>query len=136
MTVNEKLCKFISKNYFFKMFLLIFFIDTIISLISSTQIACDVMCVQYVQKQPPEVFFKKDNNKRLFCSIIKTQMFSCEISKILRIPILKNICGRLLIKWYVIKFRKNKSRVSHLNQIWFKYEKDRLEKDTISAGPK
>ena len=26
---------------------------------SSTPIACDVMCVQYVQKQPPEVFFKK-----------------------------------------------------------------------------
>ena len=40
-------------------FLLIFFIDTIMSVISSTQIACDVMCVQYVQKQPPEVFFKK-----------------------------------------------------------------------------
>ena len=38
--------------------LLIFFIDTIISVISSTQIACDVMCVQYVQKQPPE-FFKE-----------------------------------------------------------------------------
>ena len=34
--------------------------DTIISFISSTQIACYVMCVQYVQKQPPEVFFKKD----------------------------------------------------------------------------
>ena len=38
--------------------LLIFFIDTIISVISSTEIACDVMCVQYVQKQPPEVFLK------------------------------------------------------------------------------
>ena len=34
--------------------------DTIISFISSTQIACYVMCVQYVQKQPTEVFFKKD----------------------------------------------------------------------------
>ena len=45
-----------------KMFLLllIFFIDNIIPVISSTQIACYVMCVQYVQKQPPEVFFKKD----------------------------------------------------------------------------
>ena len=54
--------KFILKTYIFKMFsfLLIFFIDTIMSVISSTQIACDVMCVQYVQKQPPEVFFKKD----------------------------------------------------------------------------
>ena len=51
--------KFILKTYIFKMFsfLLIFFIDTIMSVISSTQIACDVMCVQYVQKQPPEVFF-------------------------------------------------------------------------------
>ena len=49
------------KIYIFKMFslLLIFFIDTIISVISSTEIACDVMCVQYVQKQPPEVFFEK-----------------------------------------------------------------------------
>ena len=40
-------------------FLLIFFIDTIISVISSTHIACYVMCVPHVQKQPPEVFFKK-----------------------------------------------------------------------------
>ena len=31
----------------------------IISVISSTQIVCDVMCIQYVQKQPTEVFFKK-----------------------------------------------------------------------------
>ena len=42
--------KFILKNYFFKMFnfLLIFFIDIITPVISSTQIACDVMCVQHV----------------------------------------------------------------------------------------
>ena len=54
--------KFILKTYFFKMFslLLIFFINTIISISSSTQIACYAMCVQYVQKQPPELFFKKD----------------------------------------------------------------------------
>ena len=54
--------KFILKTYFFQnVFAFIdLFIDTIISVISSTQIACDVMCVQYVQKQPPEVFFKKD----------------------------------------------------------------------------
>ena len=38
---------------------MIFFIDTIIFFISSTQIACDVICVQYVQKQPTKVFFKK-----------------------------------------------------------------------------
>ena len=53
--------KFILKtNFFQNVFAFIdLFIDTIISVISSTQIACDVMCVQYVQKQPPEVFFKK-----------------------------------------------------------------------------
>ena len=53
--------KFILKTYIFKMFsfLLIFFIDTIMSVISSTQITCDVMCVQYVQNQPPEVFLEK-----------------------------------------------------------------------------
>ena len=57
----ENYIKFIFKTYFFKMFLLflIFFIDIIISVISSMQMACDAMCVQYVQKQPPEVFFKK-----------------------------------------------------------------------------
>ena len=33
-----------------------------------------------------------------------TQMCPCEISKILRTPILKNSCGRLLIKRYVIKY--------------------------------
>ena len=42
--------KFILKNYFFKMFhlCLIFFIDIITTTISSTQIACDVIFVQYV----------------------------------------------------------------------------------------
>ena len=62
--------KFILKTYFFKMssLLLIFFIDTIISVVSSTQIACDVMCVQCVQKQPPEVFFRKDVLKILLIS--------------------------------------------------------------------
>ena len=39
--------------------LLIFFIDTIISVISSTHIVCYVMCVPHAQKQPPEVFFEK-----------------------------------------------------------------------------
>ena len=36
------------KNYFLKMFLLIFFIDIITPVISSTQIASDVMCVQFI----------------------------------------------------------------------------------------
>ena len=39
--------------------LLIFFIDLIVSVISSTQIAYDVMCVQYVQKQPLEVCWSR-----------------------------------------------------------------------------
>ena len=39
--------------------LLIYFIETIISIISSIQNACEVMCVQYILKQPREVFFKK-----------------------------------------------------------------------------
>ena len=50
LTGNEKLCKVYLKNYFFKMFkfLLTFFIDIITLVILSTQIACDVMCVQHV----------------------------------------------------------------------------------------
>ena len=42
--------KFIKNKYFFKMFkfLLAFSIDIITPVISSTQIACDVMCVQHV----------------------------------------------------------------------------------------
>ena len=60
VTGNEKLCKIYFKKLFFQNVLAFIdlFIDTIISVISSTQIACDVMCVQYVQKQPPEVFLK------------------------------------------------------------------------------
>ena len=50
LTGNEKLCKVYLKNYFFKMFkfLLTFFMDIITSVVSSTQIGCDVMCVQRV----------------------------------------------------------------------------------------
>ena len=62
MTGNEKLCKIYFKKLFFQNVLafIIFFMDTIIFVISSTQIACDVICVQYVL------------------------MFSCEISKIFK----------------------------------------------------
>ena len=50
LTGNEKLSKIYLKNYFFKMFkfLLTFFMDIITSVVSSTQIGCDVMCVQRV----------------------------------------------------------------------------------------
>ena len=75
--------------------LLIFLIDIIIFIISSTQIACGVVCVQYVQKQPPEVFFSKTFTNTYFEEQLRTS-----------------------------------------DQIWFKCEKDRLEIDTISAGPK
>ena len=45
-----KIMQNLLKNYFFKMFkfLLTFCIDIIISVVSSTQIACDVICVQHV----------------------------------------------------------------------------------------
>ena len=45
-----KIMQVLLKNYFLKMlkFLLTFFIDIITPVISSTQIACDVMCVQHV----------------------------------------------------------------------------------------
>ena len=46
---NEKLCKIYLKNFFFRNVLAFsFYVDVFVSLISSTQIACDVMCVQYV----------------------------------------------------------------------------------------
>ena len=63
------------KKLFFQNVLafLIFFIVTIISVISSTQIAGDVMRVQYVQKQPPEVVFKKGVVKHFANLTGKTQ---------------------------------------------------------------
>ena len=46
---SEKLCKIYKKKNFLLIFkfLLTFFIDIITPVISSTQIACDVMYVQY-----------------------------------------------------------------------------------------
>ena len=48
--LSRPCAKFILKNYIFKMFkfLFAFFIDIITPVISSTQIAFDVMCVQHV----------------------------------------------------------------------------------------
>ena len=47
MTGNGKLCKIYFKRLFFHNFLAFIdlFIDIIISVISSSQIACDAMCV-------------------------------------------------------------------------------------------
>ena len=89
MTGNQKSCEIYFKKLFFQNVLafLIFFIVTIISVISSTQIACDVMRVQYVQKQPPEVFFKKGVVKHFANLTGKTQhIFADEM-----------ICNKLLI---------------------------------------
>ena len=61
--------------------LLIFLVDIIISVISSTQIVCYVMCVQYVQKQPPEVFFKKDVLKK-FANLLKHPCWSLFFNKV------------------------------------------------------
>ena len=60
MTGNGKLRKYYFKKLFIQNVLAFIdlFIDIIISIISSTQIVCDVMCVQYVQMKPPEVFLK------------------------------------------------------------------------------
>ena len=82
VTGNEKLCKIYFKKLFFQNVLAFIdlFIDTIISVISSTQIACDVMCVQYVQKQPPELFFKKSVLKN-FANLAR-----------------KHLCGSLFLK--------------------------------------
>ena len=85
------------------------------------------MCVQYVQKQPPEVFFKKVvlknfanlTEKHLCWSLFlikmeawetPAQMFSCEISKIF----------------------KNTYFEEHLRMT----ADQMVEKDTVSADPK
>ena len=61
MTGNEKLCKINFKKLVFQNVLVSidFFYRYHDIVISSTQIACDVMCVQDIQKQPPELFFNK-----------------------------------------------------------------------------
>ena len=65
VTGNKKLCKSYIKILFFQNVLVftdLFYRYNYIRY-SSTQIECDVMCVQYVQKEPPEVFFKDVLNK-------------------------------------------------------------------------
>ena len=70
-----------------------------------------------IQKQPPEVFYKKAVVKKL---AIFTEKHLCwspfliqNIAKSLRAAILKNICERLLLKmcsWnHMMKLRKNKT---------------------------
>ena len=89
------------------------------------------MCVQYVQKQPPEVFFKKGvlknfanlTEKHLCWSLFlikmeawetPAQMFSCEISKIfkntyfeehLRTTADQMICNKILLEKIRAVFR-------------------------------
>ena len=71
----KKYVKSISKNCFqHALVFFIFFIVTIISVISSTPIACDVICVQYVQKQPPEVFFNKKGVLKNFANLTEKHL--------------------------------------------------------------
>ena len=88
---------------------MIFFIVTIISVISSTRIACDVMCVQYVQKQPPEVLFKKGILEN-FANLTGKYLHWCfpeKLPKILRTPNFEEhlrttahqmICNKILLE--------------------------------------
>ena len=104
----ENYVKFILKTYFFKMFslLLIFFIDTIISVISSTQIACDVMCVQYVQKQPPEVFFKKGVLKNFASFTGKHLCWSLFFNKVADLRVCNFIEKRLQHRYIPVELAK------------------------------
>ena len=61
-------------------------------------------------------------------------MFSYEISKIFTNTYFEEHLRTTATISNII--RKNKSGFWDLNQIWFKCEKDWLEKDTISAGRK
>ena len=70
-----------------------------------------------MQKQPPEVFYKKTIIKKLAITTEKHLCWSSfliqNIAKSLRAAILKNICERLLLKmcsWnHMMKLRKNKT---------------------------
>ena len=56
------------------------------------------------QKQPPEVFYKKScSGLWLYLEETSTQVFSVNIGKFLRTPILKNISEWLLLKIYDTK---------------------------------
>ena len=63
-------------------------------------------------------------------------MFSFEISKTLKNTYFEEHLRTTADQMICNIIRKNKSGVLHFNQICFKCEKDRVEKDTISAGPK
>ena len=106
MTGNEKLCKIYFKKQFFQNVLAFIdlFLDTIISVVSSTQIACDVMCVQYVQKQPPEVFFKKVVLKN-FANTISKIFKNTYFEEHLRTTADQMICNKILLEKIRAVFR-------------------------------
>ena len=97
-------------------FFFIFFIVTIISVISSTQIACDVMYVQYVQKQPPEVLSKKGVLKN-FANLTGKRLSWCFPVKLAKFLITPNfdehmwttadqmICNKILLEKIRAVFR-------------------------------
>ena len=108
VTGNEKLCKIYFKKLFFQNVLafIVFFIDTNISIISSTQIACDVMCVQYVQKQPPEVFFKKGVLKNFANFTGKHLCWSLFFNKVADLRVCNFIKKRLQQRYVPVKLAK------------------------------
>ena len=86
-----------------------------------------------IQKQPPQVFYKKGvfktfvnfTGKNLCCSLflikfIKKRLqhscFPVKFEKILRTPNLKNICERLFLRKLQEKLLNSTSRVLHFNE--------------------
>ena len=95
---------------------MIFFIVTIISIISSAQIVCDVMCVQYVQKQPAEVLLKRGVIEN-FANLTGKHLCWCfpvKLAKFLRTPNFEEhlrttadqlICNKILLEKVRAVFR-------------------------------
>ena len=97
-----------------------FFIVSILSVISSTQIACDAMCLQYVQEQPPELLFKllfKKGVLENFANLTGKHLCWCfpvKLAKFLRTPNFEEhlrttadqlICNKILLEKVRAVFR-------------------------------
>ena len=88
---------------------MIFFYSYHNSVILSTQIVCDLMCVKYVQKQPPEVLFKKGVLQN-FANLAGKHLrwcFPVKLSKFVRTPNFEEhlrttadqmICNKILLE--------------------------------------
>ena len=86
--------------------LLIYFIETIISIISSIQNACEVMCVQYILKQPREVFFKKGVLKNFANFTGKHLCWSLFFNKVADLRVCNFIKKRLQQRYVPVKLAK------------------------------